>query len=144
MGGGYGYCLGYFDHGVLRPTRNLNRDYFAILADAPSDRPDHQSANHDGLGQNVLFEDLHIEFCSTTRPGDGRDDIYTNDHNDVAPGLHRDDSVLASSGTAPVVYYQSAVTEMPYVSAGPWAAIRRRPDFAPRSRCPPRCTRARK
>ncbi len=104
MGGSYGYCLGYSDHGALQPTRNLNRDYFAILADAPSDRPDHQSDNHDGLGQNVLFEDLHIEFCSTTRPGDGRDNIYTNDDNRVAPGLHRDDAVLAASGKAPVVY----------------------------------------
>ena len=103
MGGSYGYCLGYFDHGILQPTRNLNRDYFAILADAPSDRPDHQSVNHDGLGQNVLFEDLHVEFCSTTRPGDGRDDIYTNYQHMVAPGLDRD-SVLAPSGMAPAVY----------------------------------------
>ncbi len=87
MGGSYGYCLGYFDHGTLRPTRNLNRAYFAILADAPSDRPDHQSANHDFLGQNVLFEDLHVEFCSTTRPGDGRDDIYTNDATKWPPAL---------------------------------------------------------
>ena len=102
MGGSYGYCLGYFDHGVYQPTRNLNRDYFAIMADAPSaDRPDHQSANHGGLGQNVLFEDLHVEFCSTTRPGNGNDDIYANDNNEVAPGLHRDDAVIASSGTAP-------------------------------------------
>ena len=62
MGGSYGYCLGYFDHGVFQPTRNLNRDYFAIMADAPSDdRPDHQSDNHGGLGQNVLFEDLHVD-----------------------------------------------------------------------------------
>ena len=105
MGGSYGYCLGYFDHGVYQPTRNLNRDYFAIMADAPSnDRPDHQSDNHGGLGQNVLFEDLHVEFCSTTRPGDGSDDIYANDNHEVAPGLHRDDAVIASSGTAPVVY----------------------------------------
>ena len=105
MGGSYGYNLGYFDHGVYQPTRNLNRNYFAIMADAPSDdRPDHQSANHGGLGQNVLFEDLHIEFCSTSRPGNGSDDIYSNDNNEVAPGLHRDDAVLASSGTAPVVY----------------------------------------
>jgi type II secretory pathway pseudopilin PulG len=104
MGGSYGYCLGYSDHGIFQPTRNLNRDYFAILADAPSDRPDHQSANHGGLGQNVLFEDLHVEFCSTTRPGNGLDDIYTNDNHEVAPGLHRDDSVIASSGTVPVVY----------------------------------------
>jgi hypothetical protein len=104
MGGSYGYCLGYFDHGILQPTHNYNRDYFAILADAPSDRPDHQSANHDGLGQNVLFEDLHVEFCPTTRPGDGRDDIYTNYQHEVAPGLDRDDSVLAPSGMAPAVF----------------------------------------
>jgi hypothetical protein len=104
MGGSYGYCLGYFDHGVYQNTRNLNRDYFAIMADAPSsDRPEHQSDNHGGIGQNVLFEDLHIEFCSTTRPGNGMDDIYTNDHHEVAPGLHRDDAVIAASGTGPVV-----------------------------------------
>jgi len=105
MGGSYGYCLGYFDHGVYQPTRNLNRDYFAIMADAPSlNRSDHQSDNHGGLGQNVLFEDLHIEFCPTSRPGNGVDDIYANDNYEVAPGLHRDDAVIASSGTAPVIY----------------------------------------
>jgi hypothetical protein len=102
MGGSYGYCLGYFDHGVLRPTRNLSRAHFAILADVPSDRPDHQSANHDYLGQNVLFEDLHVEFCCTSRPFDG-DDIYVNDDNEVSPGLNSNDSVLAPSGTPPVV-----------------------------------------
>ena len=104
MGGSYGYSLGYFDHGAYRPTRNLGRDYFAILADAPSNRPDHKSDNHGGLGQNVLFEDSHVEFCSTTRPGDGSDDIYTNNANVVAPGLNRDDAVVAPSGTGPVVF----------------------------------------
>ena len=88
----------------FQPTRNLNREYFAILADAPSDRPDHQSDNHDGLGQNVLFEDMHVEFCSTTRPGDGRDNIYVNDLDEVAPGRQRDDSVLAPSGTSPSMF----------------------------------------
>jgi len=104
MGGSYGYCLGYFDHGVYQPTRNLSRQRFAIMADEPSaDRPGHQSANHGGLGQNVLFEDMHVEFCCTSRPGDGADDIYTNNNNEVAPGLNRDDAVIASSGTAPLV-----------------------------------------
>ena len=83
----------------------MNRDYFAIMSDAPSsDHADHQSDNHGGLGQNVLFEDLHIEFCLTTRPGNGIDDIYFNDNWEVAPGLHRDDAVIASSGTSPMVY----------------------------------------
>ena len=105
MGGSYGYCLGFFDHGVYQPTRNLGRDYFAIMADAPStDRPDYQSDNHGGLGQNVLFEDLHVEFCSTTRPGDRSDDIFTNNNHEVAAGLDRDDAVVARSGTAPVLF----------------------------------------
>ena len=106
MGGSYGYCLGYFDQdGAYQPTRNLHREYFAVMADAPSaDRPGHQSANHGGLGQNVLFEDMHVEFCSTTCPGDGKDDIFTNDNHAVAPGRHVDDAVIASSGTAPMVY----------------------------------------
>ena len=104
MGGSYGYSLGYFDHGKYRPTRNLGRDYFAILADAPSNHPDHQSDNHGGRGQNVLFEDSHVEFCTTTRPGDGGDDIYTNNANVVGAGLSRDDAVIAPSGTGPVVF----------------------------------------
>ena len=49
----------------------------------------------------MLFEDLHVEFCCTSRPGN--DDIYANDNHEVAPGLHRDDSVIASSGTSPLV-----------------------------------------
>ena len=114
MGGSYGYCLGYFDHGVYQPTRNLNRDYFAIMADAPSDdRPNHQSDNHGGLGQNVLFEDLHVKFCTKTRLAEGTDDFYTNDNRQVAPGLHRDDSVIAASGTAPVVSSDLVLISMP-------------------------------
>ncbi len=104
MGGSYGYCLGYFDHGVYHPTQNLYRDYFAIMADSPSlDRPNRQSDNHGGIGQNVLFEDSHVGFFCTTRLGGGNDDIFANDNDEVAPGLNRDDSVIASSGTAPVI-----------------------------------------
>jgi hypothetical protein len=100
MGGSYGYCLGYFDRGIYQPTRNLNRPYFVVMADAPSlDQPDHQSPNHDGQGQNALFEDVHVEFCTTARPVEGADDFYQNDDNEVAPGRSRDDSVIASSGT---------------------------------------------
>jgi hypothetical protein len=103
MGGSYGYGLGYLVNGSYHDTRNLNREYFVIMADAPSpDRPDHQSMNHGGVGQNMLFEDLHIEFSGTPRIGN--DEIYSNDNHEVAPGLHRDDAVVASSGTSPVVF----------------------------------------
>ena len=69
-----------------------------------TDRPDHQSDNHGGIGQNVLYEDKHVEFSVSTRPGNGSDDIYANDNHEVAPGLHQDDAVIAPSGTAPVIY----------------------------------------
>ena len=105
MGGSYGYCIGYVDHGVLCPTKNLNRPGFAILADAPrEERSDRQSANHGGRGQNALFEDGHVEFLATSRPAGRIDDIFANDDNLVAAGMHRDDSVIASSGVAPIVY----------------------------------------
>ena len=36
MGGSYGYCIGYLDHGVIEPTKNLGRTTFALMADAPA------------------------------------------------------------------------------------------------------------
>jgi hypothetical protein len=111
MGGSYGYCLGYLDHGVVQPTKDLGRAYFALMADAPSDNlPNHQSANHGGRGQCVLFEDGHSEFLTSTRLDGSDDDIFANDDQLVAVGVHRDDSVIAPSGTPPIVYvnHQSA------------------------------------
>ena len=105
MGGSYGYCLGHLDHGVLVPTKNLCRTSFALVADAPSDQlPEHQSVNHGGCGQNVLFEDGHVEFAVTTQPCCGTDDIFANDDHLVAAGVHAEDSVIAPSGTAPIIF----------------------------------------
>ncbi len=104
MGGSYGYCIGYVDHGVLEPTKNLGRADFAIMADAPrEERPDRQSGNHAGRGQNVLFEDGHVQFLTVSRPTGMSDDIFANDDDLVAAGVHRDDSVIASSGVTPIV-----------------------------------------
>jgi hypothetical protein len=104
MGGSYGYCIGHVENRVLVPTRNLGRERFAIMADAPSDLPEHQSLNHGGRGQNVLFEDGHVMFLTTSQPCDSDDDIYSNDHHLVAPGDHCNDSVIAPSDVAPVIY----------------------------------------
>jgi hypothetical protein len=103
MGGSYGYCLGYVERGSVRPTRDSQRQQFALMADAPSQRPGHQTDNHGGLGQNVLFEDGHVSFLTCSQPSDQLDDIFANDNYQVAPGLHRNDSVIAASGTPPVV-----------------------------------------
>jgi hypothetical protein len=105
MGGSYGYCIGYMDDGVFCPTKNLGRANFAIMADAPREElPDRQSADHGGRGQNVLFEDGHVQFLTSSQPSGWSDDIFANDRNQVAAGVHRDDSVIVSSGVAPIVY----------------------------------------
>jgi hypothetical protein len=111
MGGSYGYCLGYLDHGVVQPTKDLGRVHFALMADAPSDNlPNHQSANHGGRGQCVLFEDGHSEFLTSTHLEGSDDDIFSNADHLVAVGVDREDSVIAASGAPPIVYvnHQSA------------------------------------
>ena len=88
----------FFQAGVAASRNHAN------MADIPSaDRPDQQIDNQGGVEQNTSFDDLHVEFFSTTRLGDGSDDIYLNNNQEVAPGLHRNDALIASSGTAPVV-----------------------------------------
>ncbi len=64
----------------------------AILADRPPDR-DGAGPAHSG-GQNVLFISGNVRFCTTTRVGVDRDDIYHNQDGLVAAGKHRYDSVL--------------------------------------------------
>lgn len=105
MGGSYGYCLGHLEHGVLVPTKNLHRASFALMSDAPStELPEHQSVNHGGSGQNVLFEDGHVEFVTCSQPCCGTDDIFSNDDHQVAAGVHTADSVIAASDTPPIIF----------------------------------------
>ncbi len=104
LGGSYGYNLGYTRDGIYHPTKNLYRNNFAILSDAPSDRPDHQSENHGGWGQNVLFENGGVKYLLSSKPADSIDDIFTNDAGQVAAGLHQNDSVIGASNAAPIIY----------------------------------------
>jgi prepilin-type processing-associated H-X9-DG protein len=100
IGGSYGYTLGHLHEGAYRDTRNLGRQWFALLADAPSgDR--RQSVNHDGRGTNVLFEDGHVRFLQCPRLTSVADDFFANDEGQVAAGLHPNDSVIAPSATSP-------------------------------------------
>lgn len=107
MGGSYGYSLGHVTAGRYQGTRNAHRVRFALVADMPSDRPDHQSFNHGGRGQNVAFEDGHVVFLTSSRPGPQLDDIYVNDAGQVDAGLHADDAVIAPSYVRPVALRSS-------------------------------------
>jgi hypothetical protein len=103
-GGSFGYTLGYLVNGEYGPLRNLRRATFPIMTDAPG--PQHLgrlSTNHEGLGQNALFEDFHIEFL----PGGhlaGEDDIFHSDRGVVEAGLHQGDAVIGASHSSPLIW----------------------------------------
>lgn len=101
MGGSYAYALGFWSGGIYRDRRNRNRSNFAVLADAP----DMLNAgcigpNHLGLGQNVLFEDGHVEFLTTAILPNG-DHLFLNTSRQLCAGIDENDCVLAPSDTPP-------------------------------------------
>jgi type II secretory pathway pseudopilin PulG len=109
-GGSYGYTLGYRDaRGNYHPTERLEekgrkgRMNFPIMADAPCPRRGYQqSSNHDGVGQNVLYDDGHVRFvptCHLNDAGSTDQDFYHNDAGQVAPGASISDAVIGGSDT---------------------------------------------
>jgi hypothetical protein len=102
MGGSYGYNLGYTQNGVYQSTKNLYRDNFAVMSDSPSNRPDHQSDNHGGLGQNVLYEGGGVKFVTSSKSDGSGDDIFANNAGQVAAGLNQNDAVIGSSQASPM------------------------------------------
>ena len=102
MGGSYGYNIGYFSQGRYQATKNLRRATFALMADAPNVSAPYHSLNHQGYGQNVLFEDLHVQYLTSCNAHGCSDHIYLNDEGEVAPGLHLHDAVIGPSAFRPV------------------------------------------
>lgn len=106
MGGTYGYTLGNVADGRYRTPRNRVRFHFALLADAPSlHLPGRQSGNHAGRGQNVLFEDLHIEFLESPQRDGLGDDFFRNRYGFVEAGVDEGDSVVVPSFVRPLLGY---------------------------------------
>jgi hypothetical protein len=114
LSGGYAYAMGYQDasgqlHG-LRIDNVLNdNDLIPVMADRP---PFNQiqgvfaeatpnSRNHDSKGQNVLYLGGAVRFVTNPRIGAYGDDIYLNQQNRIAAGLHRLDTVLGGSDFRP-------------------------------------------
>jgi hypothetical protein len=100
MGGSYGYALGYRQAGIYRPTRNLYRETFALVADEPSEDCS-SSLNHCGKGHNVLLEDGHVVFLKSCHLDGSADDIFKNDEGKAAAGCHVNDAVIVRSEVSP-------------------------------------------
>lgn len=103
MGGSYGYNIGYVSGGKYQATRNLRRPKFAIMADAPNAEAPVRSLNHGDCGQNVLFEDLHVQYLTTCKARGCKDNIYVNDDGQVAAGKHLNDAVVGASHARPMI-----------------------------------------
>jgi prepilin-type processing-associated H-X9-DG protein len=101
LASGYAYSLGYRSEGRvvgLRFDPDKPNHRLPVMADCPPVDPSQgNSPNHGSKGQNVLFMDGHVEFCTMRNVGVGGDDIFLNKASEVAAGLDWMDSVLGRS-----------------------------------------------
>ncbi|MBL8891966.1 MAG: hypothetical protein JNL67_18465 [Planctomycetaceae bacterium] len=101
MGGSYGYSLGYYDQEQYMGPMNLGRSFRVMMADAPSaSLANRDSANHDGQGLNILFEDGSVRHSATSSIGFGKESIFVNRNGLVAAGADVHDSVIGASNVS--------------------------------------------
>jgi hypothetical protein len=103
-GGSFGYGFGYWKDGRYHYPRNLGRNHFALMSDAPVfHNTAYSSMNHGGRGFNVLFETGGVLFVNSTTPNGCQGHIHLNDANDIGVGLQVHDEVISPSTTRPVL-----------------------------------------
>jgi hypothetical protein len=101
LAGTYAYSLGYRENDVYHHLRCDSGDHLPIMADRLESPAQHNSPNHGGSGQNVLYLGGWVNWCTSRNVGVDRDDIYVNRHNEVHAGVAREDTVLGSSEAKP-------------------------------------------
>jgi hypothetical protein len=92
----YAYCLGFRDEsGRLRGLdRTPENNVLPIMADAPIREGRQALPGNHYRGQNVLFANGNVRFCTTSLVGVDMDDIFLNKDGKVGAGLYRDDTAL--------------------------------------------------
>jgi hypothetical protein len=102
-GGSYAYTLGHMFGGRHVTPRNLQRAYFALMADAPS-LEFGRFAIH-GKGLNILYEDGHIEFVVDwgKQRAANADNPFCNRMGRVEAGMDINDAVVAPSYCPPTL-----------------------------------------
>jgi prepilin-type processing-associated H-X9-DG protein len=106
LAGGYAYTLGYQDvmgyHGLsCKSVEFDNLKLLPIVADRLDSPIQLNSANHGGVGQNVLYLDGHVEWRTNRNAGINGDDIFVNWENRVLAGKDREDTVLGAGDASP-------------------------------------------
>ena len=102
MGGNYSYSLGHLGENGQHGGFDLRAgDRHPLMADSGHYRASHNSPNHSGRGQNVLYLGGNVRFRNQRTIGQSGDDIYLNRHFSKRAGLDGDDCVLGNSGDRP-------------------------------------------
>ena len=105
LSGCYAYTLGYFDGTNLKGLQQNDDGRSPVLADCPPIGTalfaGRNSSNHGGRGQNVLFLDGSVAFCTHRNFGLDGDDIYLDRQHRQRAGVDRTDTVLGTSGASP-------------------------------------------
>ena len=72
-----------------------------IMSDAPAPySPDGRSMNHGGHGQNVLYEDGHVDYQVGCTEHTG-DNFFLSERGYVEAGLNENDAVIGCSEARP-------------------------------------------
>jgi hypothetical protein len=100
LSGSYAITLGYHDNadGRYRLQKDQHREHFAVAADRPG-KNGTNSPNHGGRGQDVLFDDGHVQWLTTPEIGADGDNIFVNGNHLIEAGIHSNDAVIAPSDT---------------------------------------------
>jgi prepilin-type processing-associated H-X9-DG protein len=99
----YAYCLGFRDESGRLQGLDRKPEYnvLPIMADAPIREGRQALPGNHYRGQNVLFADGHVRFCTTSLVGVNMDDIFLNAEGKVGAGLYRDDTALGCWNEVP-------------------------------------------
>ncbi len=96
----YGYNVGYRrPSGRTGPLDAQPASVIPVIADLPPADAylgviDHNSPNHGGAGQNVLYSDGAVRWLRDRRVGPEDPDLYLNNNQRPEPGLNERDSVI--------------------------------------------------